>query len=146
MKTKHSLVMLALLPVLALGCGKKAMPEAQDAREKFTWKSAKATATANCLDINAELSGNLRNIAGVVLELEQAGTGEDCPNCPFLPVERKEFAIDNLSAQGKAGRIELDYCPETKAPAYRWRLVARNVYRSFPYQLTPVQTVVMPRQ
>ncbi len=146
MKIAHSLILLALLSALGLGCGKKALPQPQDEREMFRWTGAKATAKSDCLSIDAQLVGNLRNVAGVVLELEAADTGEQCANCPFLPVERKEFAIDNLSAQGKSGRITLDYCPTVEAPAYRWRLVGRNVYRTFPYQLTQVQTVVMPRK
>lgn len=120
-------VLVCSLPFLA-SCGKKAWPEPPDTSASFNWVRAKAVAEGGCLKVDAELSGNTRNVDFVVLELQTAGNAGDCPGCPFNPDERAEFSDNKLGISSTQKDFTLRYCPTRPSSAYRWRLVGVNVH------------------
>lgn len=138
----YSLLCILLALTILTGCGKKAMPQPKDSKEYFAWKNSVATSSGDCINISAELSGAIRNIDGILLEVEPVGANNTCYECPFLPTERQSYNYDNVVLDGKRYQIAMTFCPETKSPAYRWRLVGRNVFRTFPYAMTPVHLLV----
>ena len=111
MKTWITPILCCLL-LIAAGCGKKGDPVPQDKKNLFSWESADA-----------------------------ALTGNTCEGCPFPPRETQELTPQQAVPTDSGTRFAFTYCPQTKAAAYRWRLVARNVFMAFPYALTPVKTV-----
>lgn len=144
------------LLLLTSACGKKNDPLPQDQKNVFAWEKATAMFTPNgCLAISAIMTGATRNIDGFSLELEPLAVALDanlppelrkeedtCEGCPFVPRESEELTPQEVIPleKGKT-RYAFIYCPQTKTTAFRWRLVARNVFMAFPYALTPVQVL-----
>lgn len=128
--------------LLAFGCGKKDMPKPQNESEMFQWKSAVASFHAGCLNISAELSGNVGNIDGILLQVQPLPSDDSCLGCPFLPEEEQDYDYDDIVLPGTGNYIAMNFCPNTKAKAYQWRLIGRNVIRTFPYMSTSVELVV----
>ena len=137
------------------GCGKKGDPVPQDKKNMFAWENAEAAFTANgCLAISALMTGAAQNVDGFSIELEpleppagstlppELQTPQDtCEGCPFTPRETEELTPQEAIPGEQGTRFRFTYCPTIKAAAYRWRLVAQNVFMSFPYALTPVTTL-----
>jgi hypothetical protein len=118
----------------APGCGKKIAPVPQDYKNVFFWKSSAGAINARgCLSVGGELQGSVNNVQRFMLEVE-AVTEELCIDCPFMP---REIVMVH-SESDVAAAPQFTYCPSAKAPAYRWRLVAQNVYRALPHAVTPV--------
>lgn len=154
MKTWITPILCCLL-LIAAGCGKKGDPVPQDKKNLFSWESADAALTRNgCLAISALMKGAARNVDGFSIELEPLAASADstlpkelqtpqdtCEGCPFTPRETQELTPQQAVPMDSGTRFAFTYCPQTKAAAYRWRLVARNVFMAFPYALTPVKTV-----
>lgn len=149
MKKKHILILCLLSFALLLpACGKKGHPIPQDAKNAFAWKGAKATRTTvlnngepqNCISILADMTGAVTNVEVFLLELEPQ-TGEICRECPFTPVEAQEVKPIAAQEYQKTTRYTFSYCPAAQANAYRLRLVARNVFSAFPYELTRIMTI-----
>ena len=153
MKTWITPILCCLL-LIAAGCGKKGDPVPQDKKNLFSWESADAALTGNgCLAISALMKGAARNVDGFSIELEPLAASADstlpkelqtpqdsCEGCPFTPRETQELTPQQAVPTDSGTRFAFTYCPQTKAAAYRWRLVARNVFMAFPYALTPVKT------
>lgn len=130
---------LALVFALA-GCGKKDAPMPDYSRQVFSWRNVFATLSDDgCVSIAGSVSGAPQNLASMVLELEPLDAA--CAGCPFVPQEthRVDSADAWESPDGETFRFA--YCPSTRADAYRWRLVGRNVVPSLPVVPTPVRTV-----
>lgn len=137
----------ALCAALALGsaCGKKILPEPQDNRELFTWRSATAAATPNgCITARGEAQGNVDNLAAVILELQPLdNSAQNCAGCPFQATLRQEFRPEKQITPQNTAVVEMTLCPDVKAPAYRWRMVGVNVLTRFAHALSTVQSVIM---
>lgn len=147
-KTSTLLICLLFCALLLPGCGKKGNPIPQDAKNIFAWKGAKATRTTvlnngepqNCISIQADMTGAVTNVEAFLLELEPQ-TGEICRECPFTPTEVMEVKPIAAQEYQKTTRYTFSYCPSTQAATYRLRLVARNVFSAFPYELTRILTL-----
>ena len=153
---KQLVLVLCCLLLAAAGCGKKGAPVPQDSRNVFSWESADAVFTGNdgCLAISALMKGAARNVDGFTIELEPLSPSPDstlpkelqtqqdtCEGCPFTPRETQELTPLQAISDESTTKFSFTYCPKTKAAAYRWRLVARNVFMAFPYALTPIKTL-----
>lgn len=135
------LLCFALILLLMLfGCGKKGVPQPDDARDKFAWADTSMQAGLNgCLSVTGTLSGQVANLTDVVLEIQPIADDDDCVGCPFTPTERMEFSERTLRGHPEVNTIRLNYCPREETPSYRWRLIGINVHRRFPYEVTPVK-------
>lgn len=146
MNIDRRVLLLALLCAgLAFGgCGKKGMPQPQDEKKLFAWKSAEATFNASgCLNITAVMSGATENVDIFRLELE-AEDAAICRECPFSPGETADLTPQRAVPGQNETRYVFTYCPGTRAPSYRWRLVGINVFTAFPHALTAVKIVETP--
>ena len=155
MKRFFIIALVLTLSLFAAACGKKGDPVPQDQKNQFSWESSRAAFTPNgCLAVSALMGGATQNVDGFSIELEplsakldstlppELQTQQDtCEGCPFTPRETAEISPQATIAVDVGTRYAFTYCPQTKAAAYRWRLVARSVFRAYPYQLTPIQTV-----
>ena len=107
----------------------------------FAWEDVSATLNPGmCLTITADMSGATRNVEVFMLELEPK-TEAVCVECPFNPVEVAVLKPDTTQARSNGERFQFTYCPRNKADSYRWRLVAHNVFKAFPYALSPTKTL-----
>ena len=152
---KTWIVPVLCLLLVAAGCGKKGDPVPQDKKNLFVWEKADAAFTKNgCLVVSAQMSGATRNVDGFSIELEPLAASTDstlpkelqtpqdtCEGCPFTPRDTQELTPQQAVPTDGGTRYAFTYCPTIKAAAYRWRLVARNVFMSFPFALTPIKTV-----
>jgi hypothetical protein len=128
---------LALVALLAAGmwltaCGKEG-PPVPVSHSLFQFSETKAELVNGCLAIDASLEGSHENAAMFELELESL-TGDLCTGCPFTPSRRVELR----ASSARDGRYAFLYCPESRGDAYRWRLVAHNLFPSLPHALSPV--------
>ena len=159
MKTKLIVACLICLGLVLPACGKKGAPIPQDQKNRFAWKTEDAQFIGNgCLAVTASMTGAVHNVDSFLLELEPltpqtdpdlppelAVASDTCAGCPFTPRESSEIVPQERAAGDKATRYTFTYCPSVKAAAYRWRLVARNVFKAFPFELTPIRTVEQQR-
>lgn len=143
-------LIFALMLALAfpVGCGKKANPLPQDAKNVFKWKGSKATRATvmqngtpkNCITILADMTGAIKNVESFLIELEPQ-SGEICIDCPFSPSEASQLTPSATQTYEAVTRFTFNYCPTREADSYRLRLVATNVFAAFPYEMTKIQTV-----
>ncbi|UZP68299.1 hypothetical protein N1030_04785 [Desulfovibrio mangrovi] len=135
--------LLAATPLIA-GCGKKGWPQPRNTNDTFKWiRASAAPANEECIRFEAELNGNLRNIEYIALELQTAGSAEDCPTCPFNPNERMEYLPEELGITSQQGAFSRLYCPKRKSSAYRWRFVGVNVHGTLEHAISTVRGVEM---
>lgn len=148
MKRTLLFLLLVLLALPLSACGKKGPPIPQDAKNMFAWKAAKASRATvmkngeprNCLTVLADMTGATSNVEAFLLELEPQ-TGDICLECPFSPGETQVVNPISTQTYQDTVRYTFSYCPTKEAPAYRVRLVARNVFASFPYAMTKILNV-----
>ena len=146
MKIDRRVLILALVcaGLIFSGCGKKGNPIPQDGKRQFAWQSAEASWGANgCLNITARMTGATENVDDFRLELE-AEDESICRECPFTPGETADLTPQQAVPADNGTNYAFTYCPAAKAPSYRWRLVAANVFTSFPHALTPVAVLEAP--
>ncbi len=117
---------LVLLLILGIGCGKKVWPEPDAEEEKFSLHIEEVVLEDKCLYLTAEIRGNQRNLAGLVLELEKSEI--PCPGCPFLVSESFAPALDSPEVHLQDCRIKIVYCFIDSRKYYRIRLTGRNVF------------------
>lgn len=159
MKARIFFCCLLSLLLLVISCGKKSDPQPQDQKNLFTWASEEARLAHNgCLLIVAKMCGAVANVDGISLEIQPLNQSinqstdsnstdlptelstlpDSCEGCPFIPRETTEIAPQTKTIEDDCVDYAMTYCPSISAEAYRWRLVARNVFRAFPFVLTQV--------
>ncbi len=127
------------------GCGKMGDPKPVKSQDTFEFAAFSASGANNCLVLQGAVSGNIANVEAIGLDLAPVTGPEDCPGCPFNPREYAEFSPTDAQLDAQSGRFAFSYCPGgISAPAYRWRLVGKNVYHGLPYVLTNPRMTVMP--
>ncbi len=119
-------VLLAVLLLVTAGCGKKVWPEPDAQEEKFALQIENSEIDNSCLEIQAVISGNYRNLAGLVLELEEAD--EPCPGCPLRVDQTVNFGMNSPHVERQDERIQISYCGVDPKKYIRFRLVGSNVY------------------
>ena len=155
MNSKTLIVCLLCLGLVLSSCGKKGNPTPQDYKNQFAWEHEDARFIGNgCLAITALMTGAVQNVDSFQLELEPlapqvdpdlppelAAVSDTCEGCPFTPHETSELVPYERVSGDSGTRYTFTYCPTVKASAYRWRLVARNVFTAFPFALTQIKSV-----
>jgi len=109
------------------GCGKKVWPEPDASLEKFSISITHQQMQADCLKIQAEISGNHRNLATIVLELEISE--EPCPTCPFIVSTPILMDPGSPEAVLLENQLTIVHCGLDPDKYYRARLRAGNVHR-----------------
>ena len=117
---------LVLLLIFSIGCGKKVWPEPDAEEEKFSLHIEDVVLEDTCLYLTAEIRGNQRNLAGLILELEKSEI--PCPGCPFLVTESFDPDLDSPEVHLQDGRVTIAYCLIDPMKYYRARLTGRNVF------------------
>ncbi len=136
---------LALSAALPLGgCGKSGMPLPKKTQDTFTITDQALSPMGDCLVASGTVSGAIRNVELLTLELAPIGAYDDCPGCPFVPREYGEFTASGARLDAETGRFLFSFCPASAAPMYRWRLVGRNVFPGLPFAETTPRVMVMP--
>ncbi len=130
-------LLLLAVSLIVCACGKKGDPIPQDYRYMFSWGETSAVITNDCLMITAQLEGAYENVESFLLEVEPT-TGEICLDCPFKAGDVS--VVQPTSSEG--GLFSFQYCPENPVDSYRWRLVARNIYRGLPSALSSINLTV----
>lgn len=120
----HLLIVLLLLGII--GCGKKEWPEPDASREKFSISLTSAKLEDNCLIIRSEISGNRQNIGSIILELEISD--DPCPACPFLVTDSVFLEPDSRAVTIEEKNLTIVHCGLDQNKYYRARLKTDNVY------------------
>ncbi len=130
-----------LIMTVTTACGKRGAPIPQDAINMFTWQGSTAELTTQgCLQITADMKGATHNVEMFMLEIE-ADNEAICRDCPFLPNERVQIEAVTAQQHDEITRYTFQYCPQTSAISYRWRLIAQNVFAALPHALTTPKAV-----
>ena len=118
---------LVMLLVLGAGCGKKVWPEPEADDERFAIEIEEARLEGNCLHIQARLSGNYRNLAGVNLEVEESVV--PCPGCPFMATSSEALPLGAEEVRRDGDLLQVSHCSIDPEQYNRVRLTGVNVYR-----------------
>jgi hypothetical protein len=128
---------------LALGCGRRGAPKPKVASEVFAFSETSASVAGDCLSVQGLVTGSIANVARIDIEAAPVRGPEDCPACPFTPVETGEFSVGSSNLDMESGHFVFSYCPHASAQAQRWRIVGRNTHPGMPHTLTMPQVTVM---
>lgn len=124
-----SAILLGLILIHCLACGKKEWPHPVIHQDSLSWKAIEAKVQDNCLVIQARLIGQAENLSQVVLLLE--ATDQPCPKCPFKPNKKIPFTLPCTQIKLNGQILTLTYCdldPE-QAP-FRIQLLGLNSFSS----------------
>jgi hypothetical protein len=119
-------ILVLMLGLALLGCGKKVWPEPDADGEKFAISITSHEMQADCLELTAEISGNYKNLSTITLELE--ASEEPCPACPFLVTDSVVLPPGSPEIKRLENMLTITYCGLDPGRYYRARLKARNIY------------------
>ncbi|MDR1242095.1 MAG: hypothetical protein LBM00_04830 [Deltaproteobacteria bacterium] len=122
------LSMLLIMPGLLTGCGRYGDPKPRQSNRSFAWEQVDITFDADCLKIDALLSGVYTNLDTVVLELSAGDSPENCSTCPFRPTESHILDDLNQIFDRQSGKLQFFHCPYAQSNAYRARIIGTNIY------------------
>jgi len=135
--TQHSQtarhIALVLLAVLALGlvsCGKRDWPAPQVSEDRFRIRTVTVQRGQGCLIVDCELAGAWVNLDSVRLHIEAIGNepGDGCPTCPFVPRISRFYGPGAPEMRRDMNRLIITACDLDPKKTYRIQLVASNVY------------------
>lgn len=118
---------LIMLLVLGAGCGKKVWPEPEADDERFEIEIEQARLEGECLHVQARLIGNYRNLAGVILEVEESVV--PCPGCPFMATSSEVLSPGAQEVHMDGDLLQVSLCGFDPEKYNRVRLTGVNVYR-----------------
>lgn len=95
---------------------------------------------AGILTFHGHLTGASQNLEYLVLEIQPVEE-ELCLGCPFLAQEQQRFDAREIVSDESGRTFSFVYSPLSPVTAYRWRLLARNVYAGVPDVLSEIQVV-----
>ena len=140
MTTKRFQLLAALLLLaFAAACGSKAPPSPQVSEDMFRLTNAHGAIVSGCIVVEAKIEGNAAMLDYFSLQIEDMTL--DCPQCPFSPQHRVEFARKDQRVRYRDDKVQINYCDISGARSYRFRLLGHNRIRS----MEPAQTPVLPR-
>ncbi len=141
-RTGRLAVLLTLaVCLLCINCGLKGNPIPDHSREAFAFGELVAEMSAgSVLTIHGQLTGASQNLDYFVLEIQPV-EDELCLGCPFLAQEQQRFDSREILSNDSEKAFNFVYTPLSPAVAYRWRLLARNVYAGVPDILSEIQVV-----
>jgi hypothetical protein len=140
---RFTVSMLMLISLFLAACGKAGMPIPKKTQDTVTITGAGVTVMGECLAASGTVTGAVTNFERIMIEVDPIQSVDDCPGCPFVPHEYKDFSASDAQFDAGTGQFLLSFCPAEAAPMYRWRLVGKNVYPGLPYATTTPQVVIM---
>ena len=134
---------LMLVPPLLAGCGKSGMPIPKKTQDTFDITGASLSPLGDCVVARGTVTGAINLVDKMALEMAPIES-DDCPGCPFVAREFREYSSSDIQLDLETGQFLLSYCPSVDAPMYRWRLVGKNVFLGLPHASTTPQIMVKP--
>ncbi|MDR1490031.1 MAG: hypothetical protein LBS65_06040 [Desulfovibrio sp.] len=125
-------VMACALALLCAACGKTGYPRPMDEGQTFSWMESHAVPAGECIAFSGKFTGAYQNFDGLRLELDGLRRLDECQGCPFVADEIAEFSPSGAGFNPMTGDLGFSYCPRS-AQAYRWRMIAANVFGSLPH-------------
>jgi hypothetical protein len=129
--TRHLAVMLLVLLTLGLiSCGKRDWPSPQLSEDRFRLRTMTVQRGEGCLIVDCELVGAWANLDSVRLHIEAIGNepGDGCPTCPFVPRISRFYGPGAPEMRRDMNRLIITTCDLDPKKTYRVQLVASNVY------------------
>ena len=126
------LLLLLLIILSLISCGRKTNPKPVFQGELTAWKNIKIEPQENgALNVSGEIYGNYENINTILFELEAINEENSCITCPFKATENTTLAAENVSVL-KRDRMEVvfSYTPDVISDTYRLRLQGKTPYIS----------------
>ena len=123
-------VLLALLALGMVSCGKREWPAPQLSEDRFRLRSMSVQRGQGCLIVDCELAGAWANLDSVRLQIEAIGDqpGDGCPTCPFVPRISRFFGPGAPEMRRDMNRLIITACDLDPKKTYRVQLVASNVF------------------
>lgn len=123
-------VLLALLTLGMVSCGKREWPAPQLSEDRFRLRSMSVQRGQGCLIVDCELAGAWANLDSVRLHIEAIGDqpGDGCPTCPFVPRISRFFGPGAPEMRRDMNRLIITACDLDPKKTYRVQLVASNVF------------------
>ena len=140
---RFTLPLLMLTALFLAACGKAGMPVPKKTQDTFTITGASVAVMGQCLAASGTVTGAVDNFDRIMIEIDPIQSYDDCPGCPFVPKDFRDYPASDVQFDAKTGQFLLSFCPTESAPMYRWRLVGKNVYPGLPYATTTPQVVIM---
>lgn len=123
-------VLLALLALGMVSCGKREWPAPQLSEDRFRLRSMSVQRGQGCLIVDCELAGAWANLDSVRLHIEAIGDqpGDGCPTCPFVPRISRFYGPGATEMRRDMNRLIITACDLDPKKTYRVQLVASNVF------------------
>lgn len=123
-------LLLALLALGMVSCGKREWPAPQLSEDRFRLRSMSVQRGQGCLIVDCELAGAWINLDSVRLHIEAIGDqpGDGCPTCPFVPRISRFFGPGSPEMRRDMNRLIITACDLDPKKTYRVQLVASNVF------------------
>jgi len=123
-------LMLCLLLLGALSCGKREWPSPIASEDRFRIRTVTAQRAQDCIVVDCELAGAWQNLNEVRLLIEAIGTepGDGCPTCPFTPRIMRHFGPGAPAMRQDMNRVVITACGLDPKKTYRLQIVASNVF------------------
>jgi len=118
------LALVAVIALLAVACGRKAMPETINSEDKFGFASTNSTMSGNCVTVRTQVTGNRNNLDFLSIQYEDMTVA--CPTCPFRADGRVDFSLDDDRVRIAEDKISLTWCGLSGGKVYRYRLAGYN--------------------
>ncbi len=128
MAPKKALVLVFLLLILGVSCGKKKWPQPNASQELFSIKIARCTRKGKCVRIKSRISGATQNLKGVALQMEELEATGSCPTCPFRVGRTFNLVRRDSELKIKGDILLVRICKLEKGHTYRFRLVGKNIH------------------
>ncbi|SIN78299.1 hypothetical protein [Halodesulfovibrio marinisediminis] len=132
--TKRLVCMMAacVLLITAAGCGFKSDPKPASSADLFELKTIETSVQNPCINVSGDISGNIRNVDGLLIEVQKAGEQADCPGCPFKADEEFLFTPSELGLISNNGKFNTTICPTQISTLYRLKVTAKSKYFGMP--------------
>jgi len=133
-----------ILLLTAAGCGFKSDPSPASSADLFELKDIAISVKSPCINVSGDISGNVRNVDELLIEIQKAGDQADCPGCPFKSDEEFSFTPNELGLISSSGTFNTTICPTQISTLYRLKVTAKSRFFGMPDSSSKELFVQMP--
>lgn len=138
LQNKWSYITFIFICLVSIGCGRKSLPIPQKINQLFSLQDVFVYLNSDgTLTVQGKVRGAIINVQSILLELEPIN--ENCPTCPFIPLEKFNKRSEMISLS--TGHFSFTVMPAKRVMTYRWRLVGYNIISGLPEVHSPVLTI-----